>query len=93
MTVFDYGVICVCLLSMLLGCWRGVVGEIIALVAWVLAFLAAWAFGREVGELLFFTHIAEAPLRTVAGCVTVFVGVLVLLALARSLVRALITTR
>ena len=75
---------------MLLGFWRGVVGEIIALTAWVIAFLAARAVGQEVGELLFFAHIAEAPFRTAAGWVTVFVGVLVLLTLARSLARALI---
>jgi membrane protein required for colicin V production len=31
-------------LSLLLGLWRGVVGEIIALVAWVLAFLARGGF-------------------------------------------------
>jgi len=90
MTVFDYGVICICLLSMLLGCWRGVVGEIIALFAWVVAFLAARALGQEVGELLFSTQIAEALLRTVAGWVTVFVGVLILITLARVFIRALI---
>jgi membrane protein required for colicin V production len=75
---------------MLLGFWRGVVGEIIALVAWVVAFFAARVFGQKAGELLFLTHIAEAPIRTVAGWVTVFVCVLILLALARSLARALI---
>jgi len=75
---------------MLLGCWRGVVGEIIALVAWVIAFLAARAFGQEAGELLYFAHISEAPLRTVAGWATVFAAVIILLVLARHMMRALI---
>ena len=35
MTVFDYSVVMVVAASLLLGMWRGVVGEIIALVAWI----------------------------------------------------------
>jgi hypothetical protein len=45
MTVFDYLVLAIVVISLLLGMWRGVVGEIIALVAWVLAFFAAKAGG------------------------------------------------
>ena len=48
MTVFDYIVIAVVAASVLLGIWRGVVGEIIALVAWILAFFAARWWGDEV---------------------------------------------
>lgn len=90
MTVFDYGVLCICILSMLLGCWRGIVGEIIALAAWILAFLAARAFGAEVGEFLFINQITEMPVRTFAGWVTVFVLVLILLTLARHLAHRMI---
>ena len=39
MTGFDYVVITIVLASVLLGVWRGVVGEIIALAAWVLALM------------------------------------------------------
>ena len=45
MTVFDYFVVMIVTASLLLGMWRGVVGEIIALVAWVLAFFAALPIG------------------------------------------------
>lgn len=45
MTVFDYVVLFVVAVSLVLGMWRGVVGEIIALVAWVLAFFAARWWG------------------------------------------------
>ena len=41
MTIFDYGVLAVLLLSLLVGFWRGVVSEILALLAWILAFLVA----------------------------------------------------
>jgi membrane protein required for colicin V production len=89
MTYFDYVVITVVLASVLLGVWRGVVGEIIALVAWVLAFFAAKWWGSEVAAL-FFTGIADPGLRTVAAWVAVFVVVLVLMALLRLAVRGLL---
>ena len=47
MTGFDYVVATLVLASVLLGAWRGVVGEIIALTAWVLAFFAARWWGAE----------------------------------------------
>jgi membrane protein required for colicin V production len=90
MTVFDYGVLSICGLSMLLGLWRGVVGEVIALLSWVAAFLMARAFGPLVGEELFATQIADLSMRVFAGWVTVFVAVLVLLAVARILASKLI---
>ena len=37
MAVFDYAVIGIVALSLVLGLWRGVVSELIALAAWVLA--------------------------------------------------------
>ena len=83
MTAFDYVVLAIVGCSLLLGLWRGVVGEIIALAAWVLAFFAARMFGAEVGQALFSGTIADGGLRVVAGCAAVFVGVLVLMALAR----------
>ena len=58
MTWFDYVVIAIVVASVLLGAWRGVVGEIIALVAWVLAFFAAKFWGAEVARA-FFTGIAD----------------------------------
>lgn len=92
MTVFDYVVIGVVAASLLLGLWRGVVGEVIALAAWVLAFFAAVQFGGELGNAVF-TNIADKGLRAAAGFGAVFVGVLVVMALVRlaasSLIKAL----
>jgi membrane protein required for colicin V production len=89
MTAFDYIVIAIVFASLLLGLWRGVVGEIIALVAWVLAFFAAKLWGSEISHVLF-TGIADHALRVVAGWVSVFVAVLVVMALLRLAVRGLL---
>jgi len=89
MTVFDYVVLTIVAVSLLLGLWRGVVGELIALAAWVLAFLAAVEFGGEIGNTIF-TGIADASLRNLAGCVAVFVAVLIVMALLRLAVREMI---
>jgi len=91
MTVFDYLVLLIVVVSLLLGLWRGVVGEIIALLAWVLAFFAAKWWGSAMA--LWLVGIADPLLRLVAGWVTVFVTVLIAMALlrlaAQSLLKAL----
>ena len=89
MTGFDYIVIAIVMVSVVLGIWRGVVGEIIALVAWVLAFLAARMWGEEVARV-FLARIADPAMRIVAAWVAVFVVVLVLMALLRLAVRGLL---
>ena len=89
MTAFDYTVIAIVVASMVLGVWRGVVGEIIALVAWILAFLAAKMFGGEVAQL-FLSSIADPAMRIVAAWVAVFVVVLILMALLRLAVHGLL---
>ena len=64
MTYFDYVVITILLASVLLGAWRGMVGEIIALTAWVLGFLAAKWWGAEVARA-FLSSIVDPALRLV----------------------------
>ncbi|HRF10600.1 MAG: CvpA family protein [Candidatus Accumulibacter phosphatis] len=88
MTVFDYLVLLIVATSLLLGMWRGVVGEIIALVAWVLAFFAAKWWGTPLAH--WFTAISDPTLRIVAGWVAVFMATLVIMALLRLTVRSLI---
>lgn len=88
MTAFDYAVIAILVASLALGLWRGLIGEVLALLAWILAALAAWQFGAEVGALM--TAIADPGLRVLAGYATVFVGVLVVLGLLRLAIRGLL---
>lgn len=82
MTLFDYVVIGIVAASLLLGLWRGVVGELIALAAWVLAFFAAIQFGDDIARTLFL-GIGDKGLRAMAGFAAVFIGVLVVMALVR----------
>lgn len=89
MTVFDYVVIGVVAISLLLGLWRGVVGEMIALAAWIMAVMAAVEYGGQAGQVVF-NGIADPAMRMLAGCVIVFVGILVAMSLIRLAVRRMI---
>lgn len=74
---------------MLLGLWRGVVSEILALLAWVVAFLAARVEGAEVANWLT-PHVAEPALRMAAAYVLVVVAVLVLFSVLRLVLKLLL---
>lgn len=89
MTVFDYVVIGIVSLSLVFGLWRGVVGEIIALVAWGLALFAAIEFGTLLGARLF-TGMSDPAVRSLAGCVLIFVSVLVIMSLVRMAMRSMV---
>lgn len=89
MTIFDYIVLAIVGFSLLFGLWRGVVGEVIALLAWALAAFAAVEFGVIVGQQVF-AGVADPAMRTLAGCVLIVVGVLVAMALVRMAVRSMI---
>lgn len=89
MTIFDYVVIGVIVVSLLLGLWRGVVGELIALAAWGIGIFAALEFGATLGKQIY-QGIGDPDIRVLAGCLTIFVGVLVGMALVRLLVSHLV---
>ncbi|HEX6734269.1 MAG TPA: CvpA family protein [Azonexus sp.] len=89
MTVFDYVAIAVIGFSLLFGLWRGVIGEIIALLAWILGIFAAVEFGSQVGHALL-AGVADPAVRTLGGCVLVFLGVLLVMALIRLAVRSMV---
>ena len=74
MTGFDYVVIGIVSVSLLFGLWRGVISEVIALVAWGVGIFAAIEFGAPVGHAVF-AGLSDPALRTLAGCVVIFVGV------------------
>ncbi len=89
MTVFDYAVLAVMAASLLLGLWRGLVSEVLALAAWVAAFFAARAVAPSMAPLFaHFTH--EAALQYVAAFVAVFIGVLLVFVIARVLMSKLL---
>ncbi len=89
MTAFDWIVLAVLVVSIGVGVWRGLVSEVLALAAWVVAFVVARLFGAAAGEWLH-AWLADAALRTLAGTVLVFLAVLLLFGLARWLARSLL---
>jgi membrane protein required for colicin V production len=84
-TAFDFALLAVVGASVLLGLWRGVVSEVLALVAWVAAFFAARQFGGEAGRMLA-KWVADPAMSAAAGFAAVFVAVLLLFALGRFIV-------
>jgi membrane protein required for colicin V production len=89
MTGFDYAVLAVLALSAAIGLWRGLVSEVMALVAWVLALFLAWHYSAAAAEL-FSGMIVEPAWRQVAGFALIFVAVLLLAMLVRFLLRELL---
>jgi membrane protein required for colicin V production len=75
--------------SVALGLWRGVVAELLALAAWIVAFLVARAVATDVAAMLT-RQIAEPGVRLAAAYVLVFFGVLLVVAIARLLISLLL---
>ena len=82
MTVFDYAVLAIVAASILLGAWRGLVSEVLALAAWVVALLAGRALAPEMAPV-FGEWLQEPALRYAAAFVAIVVAVLVTAALLR----------
>lgn len=90
MNWIDYTILGVLGLSVLVGLWRGLVSEVLALVIWVAAFWVAWTCGPAVSARL--DMISHPALRVAAGYALCFVLVLVLGALLRFLVQRLLVS-
>ena len=91
-SAIDWICLAVLLASLLLGAWRGLVYEVMAIAGWVCAFLAARWSAEVVGQWLPMGESPEA-LRYAAGFVLVFIAVAfacgLLAALARRATQAL----
>ena len=78
-------------LSAVVGAWRGLVSEVIALFSWIVALAAAWFWSPQASRVLAGT-IGDDGWRHVAGFALIFLGVLLLAGLLRYLLRKLIRT-
>jgi len=85
----DYIIIAVLALSVMVGLWRGLVSEVLALVIWVAAFWVAWVFGPVLAVHLE-GLVRQPALRIIGAYVACFVLVLVVGAVLRVLARKLI---
>ena len=89
MNWFDYAIIATLTLSILVGLWRGFVGEVMALVCWVLAFWVAWLFGPALADR-FSASISVPSVRVLLGYALCFIGVLIAGAIVSYLLRKLV---
>ena len=78
MTVFDYAVLGIIGISILLSVMRGFLREIMALLAWVVAFWLASVFTDQLAPLLP-AAIPSPELRYLAAFVLIFLGVLLIM--------------
>lgn len=89
MTVFDYILLGLLVISAAIGMWRGFVSEVIALLAWVVALAASWFYASAAADLL--AGLINDPMwRQIAGFALIFVGVLLIAAALRYLLRELL---
>lgn len=75
--------------SLTIGIVRGVTSELLALLAWIAAFMAARLWGEPTGALLL-TDAPDIWWRQLAGFVVVFLAVLIAFSLLRSLIALLL---
>jgi membrane protein required for colicin V production len=87
MTIFDYVVIAIVGLSILLGVMRGAVKEVFALAGWIVAFLAAKSASVPLAAMLEPT-ISNPSMRLVAAFIAVFVVALIVMGLLSLVVAA-----
>jgi membrane protein required for colicin V production len=84
-TLVDWIIAALVVVSVLIGLLRGVTREIVSLGGWIAGLVLAYLFADVVGNLL---PIASATWRTVAGAALILVGTLIVAALLGALLRA-----
>lgn len=85
----DYTILAVLGLSVLMGLWRGFIGEVLALAVWVCAFWVAWMLGPALAER-FSGSISTPSVRVLLGYGLCFVAVLIAGAIVTFLMRKLV---
>lgn len=89
MTGFDFTVIAILLVSLLLGLWRGLVYEVLSLIGWPLAFVMSKLFAGNVAPLM---PVAQESARVAVAYAAVFIAALVVWGVLVWLVSKLVKT-
>jgi len=90
MTWLDYAVIGVFAASLAVGAWRGLVREVVSILGWVIAFLAANLFAGPLGAVMP-QAIPTPELRVAAAFMAVFAFSLVVTSLAGLLISKIVS--
>lgn len=85
----DYTILAVLGLSVLMGLWRGFIGEVLALAVWACAFWVAWMLGPALAEH-FSGSISTPSVRILLGYGLCFIAVLIAGAIVTFLMRKLV---
>lgn len=89
LTWIDLTLLAIVGVSALMGLWRGLIGEVMALVVWVAAFWLAIGFGPQVAEL--YASVVDTPTaRWLLGYASVFLLVLAMGGLVTWVLRKLV---
>src|ERR1700742_1109103 len=91
MTAFDYVVITILVASVVISVLRGLVKEILSLLAWLAAFIVANRYGKDMADLLP-DAVPPGTMRLVIGFAILFVGTVLLGALVNLAVALIIRT-
>lgn len=84
----DYTILAVLALSVLIGLWRGLVSEVLAIACWAAAFWLAWLFGEPLAQR--FTAVDVPSVRLLLGYGLCFLSVLIAGALLSFILRKLV---
>lgn len=87
MTGFDYAIIAILVASVLLGAWRGMVSEVMALGAWAIAFLVAREWGEQIGTQFLAPYITVTFWQIAGGWILLFVASILAMSIFRVLAR------
>ena len=77
MTIFDYIILAITIGSTLFGLWRGVVREILGLLAWFIGIYLGINYGEVVGTML---EIQNPLTRSLTGGTLIFFATLIVMA-------------
>lgn len=89
MTIFDYVVLGIFLISILLSIIRGLVREVLSIAGWVVAFIAASSYASDF-EPYIPSEVGGESLRIIAAFVLVFLAVLIITVLITMLLSTFI---
>ncbi len=85
----DYTILAILGLSVLMGLWRGFIGEVLALACWACAFWVAWLLGPALAER-FSDSISTPSARILLAYAVCFIAVLIAGAIVTFLMRKLV---
>ena len=89
MTIFDYLVLFVLIVSVVISTLRGLVKEILSLLGWIVAFVVANAYGAQLAPLLP-EAIPGATARLMVAFIALFLGVRILMGLLSMAIGAVV---